>query len=243
MAKVIKVCKLTNQDWETYGSTKWGPNVTHETDGSGELCSKGWVHVYVSPEVAAFMNPVHADFADPVLWEADAEGQHKSDCGLKEGYTKVTTLRIITLPELSTTARVRVAIKAALFCKPSKNFRLWAERWLDGSNRSVEAATRAAWEAEAAEAAAEAAWAATRAASANLAARATAEAAAEAAAWAAWAATLAALEDRATASANLAAQAAEAAAWAAAWETGTLDLTSLIRTAIAEEEQLARLAD
>jgi hypothetical protein len=37
------------------------------------LCGPGWLHAYESPLVAAFMNPIHADFRKPRLFEAEGK--------------------------------------------------------------------------------------------------------------------------------------------------------------------------
>ena len=67
------------------------------------------------------------------------------------------TVREIPMPVLTTEQRVEIAIQCALYdCKKryftSDNFIRWAERWLDGTDRSAAAAAWAAaretgWEA------------------------------------------------------------------------------------------------
>ena len=59
--------KLTNENHETYNGTKWGPGVTHETDGHGELCGSGWLHYYDDPLLAVLLNPIHANFQPCVV--------------------------------------------------------------------------------------------------------------------------------------------------------------------------------
>lgn len=178
--------KLTNQKSQTYGQTQWGENITHTASGRGSLCGKGWIHVYESPKLAVLLNSIHANFDDPLLWECQATGRSKHDHGLKSGYTSVTTLRQIPLPVITAEQRVKFAILCALEVYEDNNFRTWANRWLEGTDRT----TTAAWVA----------------ANAARAAANTARAAEWAAAWAA----------RAAANAADAADAAWAAAWAAA---------------------------
>jgi len=43
---MAKLYKLTDVDGYTRNNTRWGKNVTHTTDGSGELCGPGWLHAY-----------------------------------------------------------------------------------------------------------------------------------------------------------------------------------------------------
>jgi len=184
--------KLTDQDGCTRkGQTNeclWGENVTHAATGDGTaLCSSDLIHVYEHPLIAAFMNPVHADFKNPLLWECEISGESSKEGQLKSGFKVVTTIRRIDLPVISLEQRIRISIYCALRQYSDPAFVKWANGWLDGTDRS---AARAAWAAQAAWAAAEAAWAAQAAAWAAQAAARAAQAAAEAA-WAAWAATAA----------------------------------------------------
>ena len=172
------VYKLTDQNLQTYGSYQWEPGVARETDGEGNLCGPGWLHYYHDPLLSALLNPIHADIADPVLWEAEAEGLHRDDRGLKGGCTRLTLIRQVDLPQITTEQRVRFGILCAKAVCNDRAWNRWADRWLDGSDMSV----AAAWAAEAAD---RAAWAAAWAAEA---ADRAAAAAARAAAWAAEAA-------------------------------------------------------
>ena len=207
--------KLTGEEGKTHNNTQWGPGVTHTASGMGELCGPGWVHVYSHPLVAVFLNPTHADFKNPKLWECECGGAEKHDLGLKSGYSRVTTVREIEVPEVTLEDRVGFGILCALEVYGEKGFVEWAERWLTGENRTVGAAETAAGAAETAAGAA--AWAA----------EAAARAAAGAAAWEVWAA------------ARVAAGAADWAAWAAAraadWAAraaGAVDFVVLARKAV-----------
>ena len=184
------VYKLTDQNLQTHGGYQWEPGVARETDGRGNLCGPGWLHYYHDPLLSALLNPIHADIADPVLWEAEAEGLHRDDRGLKGGCTRLTLLRRIELPQITTEQRIRFGILCAKVICDNPAWNAWADRWLDGSDRSQESAwaateaaaraAEAAWATEAAWAAETAAWAAARAARAAWAAE-TAARAAEAA--------------------------------------------------------------
>jgi hypothetical protein len=137
--------KLTSQDNMTRNNTLWGEGVTHETNGSGELCSKGWLHFYHTPELAVLLNPTHANIKDPKLWECSAEGKMKDDDGLKCGCTRLTTIREIPLPEITLERRIRFGILCArkVLGGKSEVWDRWAEDWLSGENRSVESARAA----------------------------------------------------------------------------------------------------
>ena len=154
------VYKLTDANAETFNGTQWGPGVTHETNGEGELCGPGWLHCYSGAELATFLDPIHANFgATARLWEATAEGRFKDDSGLKLGCTRLTTIKEIPLIVVTTEQRVEFAIRCAQQVYTYADWILWAENWLCGKDRSQ----AAAWGAEraAAEAAARAAmWAA-----------------------------------------------------------------------------------
>ena len=220
------VYKLTNQKLQTYGGCQWEPGVPRETNGKGDLCSSGWLHYYHDPLLAVLLNPIHADIANPILWEAEADGLHRDDRGLKGGCTRLTLIRQVDLPQITTEQRVRFGILCAKVICDNPAWNAWADRWLDGSDRSQESAWAAI---EAAARAAEAAWAAaeTAARAAETAARA---ARAAEAAWAAETAAWAAAETAARAAETAAGAAAEAAARAA--EGTPLDLIAIAREAL-----------
>ena len=155
------VYKLTDQNLQTYGSYQWEPGVARETDGNGGLCGPGWLHYYHDPLLAVLLNPIHADIANPILWEAEADGLHRDDRGLKGGCTRLTLIRQVDLPQITTEQRVRFGILCAKAVCNDRAWSAWADRWLDGSDRSQESAWAAT---EAAARAAEAAWAAAEAA-------------------------------------------------------------------------------
>jgi hypothetical protein len=97
------VYKLTDEQGQTRNATQWGPGVTHKAHGSGRLCSRGWLHFYLSPELAVFLNPIHGEF-DPAtmrLWEANANGRALYDHQLKGGCTRLTTIREIAVPPVT----------------------------------------------------------------------------------------------------------------------------------------------
>lgn len=136
--------KLTNQFGKSHSETQWGENVTHTTNGGGELCGAGWLHYYEHPLLAVLLNPVHADFWPARLWECRPEGSIKHDRGLKSGCTQLTTLREIPLPEVTPEQRVRFAIFCALAVNRSPAFVAWAEKWVSGADRTGESAEWAA---------------------------------------------------------------------------------------------------
>ena len=180
------VYNLTGQDLTTHNGYPWTPGEWRETNGSGDLCGPGWLHHYSDPLLAVFLNPIHANIANPRLWEAEADGATLDDRGLKGGSARLRLVRELPLPAVSSVQRVAFGILCAMEVPEDPTFTAWAERWLSGADRTAEAAAwwtlaaRAAWWALAAW---EAALAAEAAAAAAEAAAAAAAAARAAAAW------------------------------------------------------------
>ena len=136
----MQVYKLTDENWESYGKTKWGPGVTHTAKGEGgKLCTNGLLHYYHDPLVALMVAPAHVDFNKPVLWLAEADTELVSD-GLKAGAKQLTTVSILPIPQITTHERVRFALYIALHTYEDKNYKEWASRWLTGEDRSESAA-------------------------------------------------------------------------------------------------------
>jgi hypothetical protein len=180
----MKLFKLTDGDGQTRNGTQWGPGVSHSGTGEGELCGPGWIHAYEHPLIAVLINPIHANFKNPRLWEAEGEvglrdGQFKCGCAT------LTTVREIPLPAITTEMRVRFAIMCAKEVCACLSWNAWADRWLSGEDRSAASASDAARAADAVCYSA-AVWAASAARAAARAAEARSSALAEKAAdWAA----------------------------------------------------------
>ena len=180
------VIKLTDQNLRTHLGCQWVVGEWKKTDGTGDLCGPGWLHAYDSAEVAAFMNPAHANFCDPFFWCAEVRGRTIDDNGLKCGWTEMRLIKRVPCVEITTPQRVEIAIRCAMVVYHEPSWLTWAKKWIAGIDRSrqseyaADAADAAADAADAAECAADAADAA-----AECAAYAAAEAAAEAAAYAA----------------------------------------------------------
>ena len=139
----MKLYKLTNQDGQTHGGCQWGEGVTHTASGKGGLCGPGWLHAYTDPLLAVFLNPIHANIQNPRLWECDGE-VGKTDHGLKIGCTRLTTIREIPLPAVTTNQRVRFAILCAKTQHHDAGWTAWADGWLSNANRAAARAYSAA---------------------------------------------------------------------------------------------------
>ena len=176
--------KLTDQNGQTHNGCQWGPKVKNpmgKLSGQGGLCGPGFYHAYVSPEMAAFLNPIHANITDPILWEMRIRGKVELDGPdgvLKLGATEAETIR--TLPMIVPTPIQRVlfsvyngaaALEAAGLEIPGWD--AWADNVLVDPAHifNASAARSAAWSAarsaeSAARSAESAAWSAASAASA-----------------------------------------------------------------------------
>jgi len=132
--------KLTNRNLYTYGGFLWQVDRWHETDGEGDLCGPGWLHAYSDPILAVMMNPIHADFPNPRLFEARGAGRKLDDYGLKCGYTRIRLVKELDVPEVNVIQRVAFGILCALEVCEDSRFRAWDHAWLDGSDRSAESA-------------------------------------------------------------------------------------------------------
>ena len=181
------LCKLVNQELQTYNKTQWAINEWQIAAGEGKLCSESWLHGYEHPLLAAFLNPIHANIENPRLFAIEVGDRIKKDKGLKFGSSKMRLTHELELPQVSLEQCIRFGILCALEVCQDAAFVTWATGWLSGADRSQKAAKAAAWAPADADAAYWAAWAATNAAAwaAADAAAAAYYAAAAAAAWAA----------------------------------------------------------
>lgn len=136
--------KLTDIDMQTYGGFQWRLDEPARASGAGELCGRGWLHFYDDPLLAVFLNPIHADFKNPRMFEALATGKIKTDCGLKFGTTELTLKREIVVPAVTTVRRIAFGILCAKQVCDDKHWNAWADKWLSEEDRTIEVAKRAA---------------------------------------------------------------------------------------------------
>lgn len=141
--------KLTDHNHETRNGTRWGPGISHSGTGKGDLCSEGYIHAYLSPELALFLNPIHAEFENPRLYEAEGEIAI-NDRDLKVGCVTLTTILEIPFTPPTPDECVTFAILCAKEVCRDPEWTKWADRWLSGEDRSTESADAAASAASAA---------------------------------------------------------------------------------------------
>jgi len=122
---------------------QWGEGVTNKVRIRGNtLCSNQVIHYYSHPYIAILMNPIHANHIDPLLWEADTPKSYAYD-GTKGGCKTLTTLRQIPIPQFTSEQLITIAIKCALAVYHEKSFVVWANKWLEGTDRTRSAAIAA----------------------------------------------------------------------------------------------------
>ena len=138
--------KLLSQEMTSRNNTKWeiGKAIEISKEFSGnELCSNQLLHCYASPEIAVFMNPVHANISEPRLFRIHCS-KILADDGTKQGCKKQTLLKELPLPEISVEQRIKIAILCATEVYKEPNFLVWAENWNTGKDRTATSAYAAA---------------------------------------------------------------------------------------------------
>lgn len=140
----MKRYKLTDQDMKTYGGFQWKLGETRTTSGKGDLCGPGWLHCYSNPDLAILLNPLHAGFNNPRLFEVECSGEHKEYRGLKEGFTEITLITELTVPIFTNNQKIAFGILCALEVYKDTKYEEWAKNWLNGTDRTIYAAVCAA---------------------------------------------------------------------------------------------------
>lgn len=144
----MKAYKLTDHNKQTKNDTQWGENVTHSATGTSDnLCTDGWIHFYMDPLIAVMMVGAHVSFQYPILWECNTEGEHLHE-PLKSGCKTLTTIRQISLPEVTINQRIAFAILCAkklcvyetCMLTDDVKWNEWADKWLSGEDRSYKSA-------------------------------------------------------------------------------------------------------
>lgn len=118
----MRLWKLTDEKGQTYNDCQWGEGVKHtisRNKRSTELCTNGLIHAYENPNLALLLDPIHADFFTPMLWEA--QGVVKARDWGKCGCWSLTTIKKLELPEWYRDKNQfrRVAIMFAILCAES----------------------------------------------------------------------------------------------------------------------------
>ena len=145
--------KLVTQEWTSHKNMSWSIGKVNKAKGKGkQLCSPDLLHCYKSPAQAVLFNSIHAKIENPILLEVECS-EILADDGLKFGCKEQTPVRVIPLPEITLEQKTAFAINCALEAYSEKSFVLWADKWLSGEDRSIDAASIASRATEAAVAA------------------------------------------------------------------------------------------
>jgi hypothetical protein len=143
--KTTTCYKLTNQDLTTYGGFPWKVGKwSKKLSGEGDLCSGNWYHAYHHSLLAVFLNPIHANLSEPLLWRAEGKGAFKDDKGLKCGFSSMRLVERMEIPVVTTEQRVCFALLCAKEVYKEASFVEFADKYLKGEDRTVKAAGAAA---------------------------------------------------------------------------------------------------
>jgi hypothetical protein len=102
----MKLYKLTDEKHQT-NKIQWGENVTHTKEELSMNNIINVIHAYVSPLMASFFKPVQVPQHHNVLWEC--EGDIYFNDRTKVSCAKLTTIKIIKLPDITSKQRAEIA--------------------------------------------------------------------------------------------------------------------------------------
>ncbi|MFQ5622422.1 MAG: hypothetical protein ACE5FS_03400 [Paracoccaceae bacterium] len=132
------VYKLTDTYKRTHGGFgRWEARAEFTAPGGGKMCSDAYLHAYADPILAVLMNPVHANFVWPRMFECEANVEQ--DDGTKLGCTRIKVLREIEAPQVTREQATKFGILAAKAVYHEPKWNRWAEDWLSGKDRSARA--------------------------------------------------------------------------------------------------------
>ena len=134
-------CKLMRNNNTTGNETilQWGDGTNHRIHKHGhELCSDGIIHFYAHPLQAALYSPIHVD-GYTKLREVTHHSKMVSD-NTKCAAKSITTGKEIPIPEITLEQIIEIAIRCVLLVCSDPEFVKWANNWLNGVDRSFEAA-------------------------------------------------------------------------------------------------------
>lgn len=135
--------KLTDENCRTYGGMLWEVGKTNYASGKGnELCTGGVLHAYADSLLAVLLNPIHADFKNPRIFLVT--GDIVANDGSKVGSKWQRVEHETDLPKPSIEVRTAFAILCGLSVYNDPSWRAWAWNWLDGTDRTANAAAYAA---------------------------------------------------------------------------------------------------
>lgn len=137
--------KLTDQNMQTKNHFQWKIGKIYKIDKTlqgieNNLCSIAWFHVYSHPLLSVLLNPIHANINNPKLFKCQCWGLHKTDQGLKEGFSAVKLLSKIKIPKITLIQKIAFGILCAKKNFYNDNWVKWADKWLKNIDRSYDSA-------------------------------------------------------------------------------------------------------
>lgn len=159
--EIERAWKVLRPDLTSYKGCQWVPGEWKKVEGTGPLCSEGWLHGYRDARLAVLHNPIHANYDPYVLWIAEVKGKVLHENYMKSGWSEMRLIEPVAVPAITMEQRIRYAIKCAWCVCNNPVWRDWAVDWIREENRSrqrAEQVWRVMW--------VEAAWAAVAAAGA-----------------------------------------------------------------------------
>ena len=113
--------KLTRDNGTTHNNTKWEVGTTHSLPkvNNPRLCTKDVLHAYKSPNLGLLLNPIHANFTNPLLFKC--EGEVVAEDWSKVGCSLLTITEQLPLPKWYANADTRKKVQAyfAILCAES----------------------------------------------------------------------------------------------------------------------------
>ena len=141
--------KLTDEKMQTRGGCQWALGETTRAKGKVfEPYTDGCLHLYESPEVVAFMAPLHGVENYTRCFRVCTGRQVLND-GTKIGVRSATPLEEVLLPKPTLEQRIYFVIQASLKFPQTPDYVAWADDWKSGRDRSYASACAAAYRADA----------------------------------------------------------------------------------------------
>jgi hypothetical protein len=138
------VCKMLAPDMTSRFDRKWVLGEWQTSSGRGFVGDEGWLSAYEDPLLAAFVNPAHDNYPDPLVFEVEVRGMLLDDYS-SFGATEMRLVRPLPpLRAIPTWQRIRFGILCAFRATRSGKWIVWASNWLDGKDRTYAEARRIA---------------------------------------------------------------------------------------------------
>lgn len=144
-------CKLLTPSMTSCFDRRWTLGEWQTASGRGLICDEGWLTAYEDPLLAAMFNPIHDNYADPLVFAVEGRGEYRNDYS-RFGFTEMCLVRPLPqLPVIPVFQLIRFGILCVFRATRSGRWIVWASNWLDGKDRtcaeaqSVATATNLPW--------------------------------------------------------------------------------------------------